>query len=74
MDNGAFFFSIFGLPWALIVLVLLLLATSTIVWIAVAVVLGILETRRAARERPLANSPSGEDALAVFRGAGTGTR
>ncbi|MEV4737685.1 MULTISPECIES: hypothetical protein [unclassified Microbacterium] len=48
--------------WALV----LLGAATTVVWIAVAVILGVVETRRAQRDGPATESSEREDPLSVF--------
>lgn len=49
--------------WALV----LLGAATTVVWITVAVVLAIVETRRAHRERPEEESSTADDPFSVLR-------
>jgi hypothetical protein len=63
--------ALFSLPlyiafW-LLVLILLLLTAAIVVWIAVAVILGIVETRRPDRERPEEESSVADDPFSVFR-------
>lgn len=60
----------FSIVWTVafwvLVLVLLLLAGALVVWTTVAVVLGVVETRRERRGRPDAESAPPADALAIF--------
>ena len=55
MDNGAIAAFILGLlgsaMFGIVVLVLLLVAAAAFVWLVIAVILGVFETRRARRER-----------------------